>query len=39
MGDLFTTKIVQLFSDAVDPACPFCEDPTAPTAGPTWPSP
>ena len=27
MGDLFTTKIVQLFSDAVDATCPFCEQP------------
>jgi hypothetical protein len=25
MGDLFTSKIVQLFSDAVDATCPFCE--------------
>lgn len=25
MGDLFTSKIVQLFSDAVDETCPLCE--------------
>jgi hypothetical protein len=27
MSDLFTSKIVQLFSDAVDAACPLCQQP------------